>query len=283
MQGILLIAIGDPFYKEMAYNMALSLRVAGWDNITLLTDDGGRHYSYEQRKAFAGFVTSDPSHYEEEMLLNAFKLKTFINHYTPYEETLYLDCDGLYFYEKPIRNLFAKLAYCDFQMHEVGRYTKDTADKCNMVWVKLPELWKTYHLSDDAVYTETNSSFIWWKKTTANDKFFFEAQNAYNNRKLSFTKIGRFFPDELAWNYALCKTGINGKIEKFRPIYFDYEAGKLEEAEISKHFDFIGLAGGYINRGVIRYYNNLVKYLRFEYGDKVNFKFEMIKKAYHDK
>src|SRR3989304_2993180 len=98
MTGVLLIAIGSEYYKEMSYNMALSLRLAGVKNITLLTDDDGHYYSDKQKKVFNDFITAKESDFIENYMLNPFKLKTLINQYTPYVKTLYLDSDGIFFY-----------------------------------------------------------------------------------------------------------------------------------------------------------------------------------------
>lgn len=152
-EGILLIAIGEPFYKELSYNMALSLKSKGAVNITLLTDDGGGYYSHAQRKVFDEFITADEDHYSEDYQINPFKLKTLIYYYSPYQRTIYLDSDGLWVHDSSPEDLFNKLS--GIQFHEVARYNKDTRDKSQMIWYRtkkgdgsgLDKLWEAYDLS----------------------------------------------------------------------------------------------------------------------------------------
>lgn len=290
--GILLIAIGKPFYKELAYNMALSLRVAGAPHITLITDDGGAYYTPTQRKVFDDFRQADESHLEDNYVHNPFRLKTFINEYSPYDRTLFLDADGLWLYDaRPsIAGLLKTLEGYSFTMHQVATYTKQTCATSQMIWLRqkgdptsnIEKLWDLYGLDDDAVYSETNSSFIYWEKSDENDRLFRDVQHNYMDRKMPFTKVGSYYPDELAWNLTLAQhkrqLGIGARF-----IFFDYENKTLPIDQIGRHFMFIGLAGGYINNRVVTYYQNLVNNLRLNHGDGIKFKFKMLEKAYHDK
>lgn len=288
MTGIVLIAIGSPFYKELSYNMALSLRQAGATEITLITDDGGAYYSMNQRKVFNEFLTADEDHSTDDFMMSPFKLKTFINHYTPYKKTLYLDSDGLWI-GGSVAELFKGLT--GFQMHEVARYNKANCHLSQMIWLRkkgdptsnIEKAYEVYEIPDEAIYTETNSSFVYWEKTEENDKFFSELQHNYLDRRMPYTKVGAFYPDELAWNVTLARLNRTCEISLFRPFYFDYENKGLPIEEIKNRFLLIGLAGGYIDRRVISYYTNLVNNMRLEFGDGNKFKFNMLEKAYHEK
>lgn len=287
--GVLLIAIGDSFYKELSYNMALSLKVSGCEEITLLTDDGGAYYSHIQRKAFSDFITVDEDYYTEDLRLNPFKLKTLINYYSPYKKTLYLDSDGLWLCGD-FNKFFSSLS--GFKIHEVGKYNKGNCFQSQMVWLRkkgdptsnIEKAWEEYEIPEGNIYTESNSSFIYWEKSEEMDNFFSKVVNNYDDRRLPFTQIGKHYPDELAWSISMAQEGIKSEGSSlFRPIFFDYENKGMQIEDIKERFYFIGLAGGYIDRKLIRYYTNLVNALRINHGDGLKFSFNMVKKIYHER
>lgn len=280
MGGILLISVGEPFYRELTINLILSLRAFGYTGRIAVITDNSEPYP-EQLNVDMIPVNDEHLIDPVELYINPFRLKTYLNDYSPYiEETLYLDSDLLLLNNAADCNLFPRDT--DFQMHEVARYTKDNAATSQMIWCKTSEIWDAYGLPDGTVYPEYNSSFIYWKNTERMTEFFEQAKKNYYDRRLKWTKIGRRYPDELAFNLTSAQLDIYGAIERYRPIYFDYENKGLPVDEISKRYALLGLAGGYILRMAIRYYDNLVNKLRRDAG-LPNFKFNMLDKMYHEK
>lgn len=293
--GILLVSVGawgNGFYYNLSYNMALSIKQSNKNiKIALLTDDRElRYLTSSQRQVFDDVILVDERNYMEDYKINPFLLKTKIYDLTPFDNTLYLDSDGLFVGNKSIDLLFDELKDIDFQIQEVRRYTKDQAGESGMIWTKpkeneanlFCELWSKYDL-DDAVFAEYNSSFIWFKKTNSNKIYFDKVQDNYLDRRISFKAIGTNYPDEMAWSTATAQLKHYSSIESYKPCYFEWEHENKDLEYIKSSSYFMMMAGGYQIGKMVIYYDNLIKSIRGLANDPLPFKFEMLNKIFFQK
>lgn len=293
--GILLIAVGawgNGFYYQLSYNMAISIKSSNpKTQIALLTDDRDLKYlTDKQRLVFDYVILVSDNHFTENYKINPFLLKTKIYDLTPFDNTLYLDSDGLFVGDKNIDLLFDELKKIDFQIHEVRRYTQEQAHESGMIWTKpkdnspnlFCELWKAYDLKD-AVFAEYNSSFIWFKKTDANKIYFDKVQENYMDRRLDFKAIGTNYPDEMAWSTATAQLKHYSAKENYKPCYFEWEHTSKELEYIRKNTYFMMMAGGYQIGRLVSFYDNIIKNYRISIGDPQPFRFEMLNKIFFQK
>jgi len=290
-KGILLIAIGRP-YGEMAYNLALSIKLANPEvKIAVVSDQASLiTVSQNNQKVFDEIIEPKMEDYLEGMQMNPFKLKTFMYDYSPFKETLYLDADTLFLNGfADINALFDILEDHEFVMQEVRRYTIETAEHSNTVWTLsnrktqlLPLIWPNYKLDDDAVYPETNSSFVWFKKNRKMKSYFTEVKKLYKVRHVWTEKIGGFYPDELAFGIASAKKGVLSGIEGFKPIHFHWERLFQGPAESAKYYFFLGFAGGKQPTKLLYAHDRLVQSNEKKSRGQ-SFKFKMRNKIYFKK
>lgn len=281
MTGVLLISVGSHFYGVLAYNMAVSIRLKSDIPITLLADEQSLDMLMpQQREVFTEIVEPKYADYSEERILNPLKLKTRIYDYSPYDKTLYLDVDGLFLGTKRFEDLLSELK--DFQIHEVKRH-KFPYDKVGMIWTRgkdkvqhLPEVLKGYKVK--AQYPEYNSSFIWFKKNKKNEEYFNLVKQNYDNKHQVWTKLGRCYPDELAWNLASAQLKHYGKKDAFKPIYFNWEDDIAPLPTIASLYWFLGMAAGYQPGKLLGYYNGLAKENMGKIGHRWSRDFEFIMK-----
>ena len=295
--GILLIAIdawGSGFYYQLAYNMALSLKLSYEGiQIAVLTDDKNlKALSNKQKEVFTHIIEVSDDEWLENYKPNPFKLKTKIYKYSPFAETLYLDADGLFLHpQKKIEDLYNELTKSDFQIHEVARYPIERAHQSGMIWTQpkekeansFPKLWELYGISDDAEMPETNSSFIFWKKNEANEAYFTMVEHNYNDRRLPFKDIGTSYPDEMAWNISSAQLKHYSAVPNYKPCYLEWDNTTKDLEYISSNYWFMMLASGYQPNKLMTFYDNLVKMHRTTFGDTYSFKFEMLKKIFFRK
>jgi hypothetical protein len=284
MKGILLIAINSPFYGCMAYNMAVSIRLKSDMPITILADSQALSSLTSQQREIFSIVEPNLTDYLDKGISNPLKLKTLIYDYSPYQETLYLDVDGLWLDRNP-EDLFGELN--GFQIHEVDRYKKEDYGKCNMIWTitgkgagkvqHLPEILKEKGITTQ--YPEYNSSFIYFEKSDKNKVYFDQVKVNYEDRYEKM-KLGGLYPDELTWNLTSAQLKHYGK--KMRPIYFQWENTVKEIHEIKKNFWILGMAAGYQPGKLISHYNSLARSNMIKHEGKFyrNFEFKMNKKLY---
>lgn len=281
MKGILLIAINSQFYGCMAYNMAVSIRLKSDIPITILADSVALNSLTDEQKSIFSIVEPNFEDYLDKGISNPLKLKTCIYDYSPYDETLYMDVDGLWLDRNP-DDLFKELK--DFQIHEVNRYKKGEYDNSEMIWTTvegkqhLGEILKEKGIA--TIYPEYNSSFIYFEKSDKNKKYFDRVKENYENR-YEKKQLGGFYPDELAWNITSAEMKHYGK-KGYRPIYFQWESKVKELGEIRNDFWVLGLAAGYQPSKLISHYNGLARSNMIKFDGKWfrNFEFKMKNKLY---
>lgn len=270
--GIVLVAVGSIDYGKMAFNMALSIKDKIKDlPIALICDENAlAHIRQKDMWVFDVIIEPEFEQAHESFILNPFKLKTSLYDLSPFQRTLYLDVDGLLV--GSLDALLSALEKAPFQIQEVGRYTKATAKDCGTVWTKVkqeqnfPAVWDLYGLSDEAIYPEYNSSLIWFEKSDENKKYFDEVKRLYGDRKFTYTKIGTFYPDEMAFGLASAITGRLGTHEKFKPIFFAWENKIFDLNHMEQNFAVLGLAGGMQVGKMVQYYNSAAKALSARHG-----------------
>ena len=98
----------------------------------------------------------------------------------------------------------------------------------------------------------------------------------YFDRRFNYTRIGRNYPDEMAFGIAssmLKHYSTNTNVD----ICFWWSNKKLPLSEIKDKYYFLGYAGGYVSSKYLGYYHGLMK--------KVSpyWKLEMKTKIFHSK
>ena len=247
-KGILLIALGRE-YNKLAYNLTKSIKKHNDLQVACITDSLDNEFT----DAFDIVIRPKACDYIEEMQFNPFKLKTFMYDYSPFDETIYLDVDAICL--KDISGLFSS-----FKIQEVARYTKDNADTSDCVWFKsLSDIFDIYGLESE--YPEYNTSFVAFNRSSRNKLYFHLVKKSYFDRRFDYTKIGRNYPDEMAFGIASSKLEHYSETPKEVPICFWWSNKKLELKEIQEKYYFLGYAGGYVASKYLTYYHRMMKQL----------------------
>lgn len=224
--GILLIAAGRGTYAGWAANMAASLRFYNPGiKIALAVQGQARQFATEPLYDHI-IPIPDKWCYNFEGKFAPGKMKLHMDLLTPFEQTIYLDVDGLCL--KPIGELFTILNGRKV-VGQVISESKTDADKWGCQWMSLENVRHTYPIKDGKLQ-ELNSSFMYFEKGAT--EYFETARRCYIDNYR--TTWGNSFPDELALNVAGNICGIDMKID-FAPISF---SGKDADAH------FISLYGG---------------------------------------
>jgi len=258
-KGILLIALGRE-YNKLAYNLTKSIKQYSDLEVACITDstDG------EFLNAFDHVITPKVCDYVEGKQFNPFKLKTFMYDYSPFDQTIYLDVDAVCL--KDISNLFTS-----FKVQEVARYNYENAHTSDCVWFNnLKDIFKLYDLKND--YPEYNSSFVAFEKSDKNKVYFDLVKKMYFDRRFDFTKIGRNYPDEMAFGIASSMLG-HYSVDTDIPVCFWWSNKKLGLQEIKEKYYFLGYAGGYVASKYLGYYHSMMKkispYWELKMKDKI--------------
>jgi hypothetical protein len=235
--GILLIALGGVSYAKWAANMAASLRFHSPDVKIHLAHSEGFETNFtevEKLKLFDSFSVIPKEYYTNEKGKFApGKCKLYMNLYTPFNRTIYIDVDGCAI--KDIKPIFESLKDRAV-VSQVVSTTETGAESWACQWMSLKDTLKTYNIKGKFRLEELNSSFMYFDKDKNKCKDYFEAaQRCYIDDYVS--TWGGSFPDELAFNVATQLSGLSLAWEK--PITF---------FENPTNQYFVGLYGGYSSK-----------------------------------
>lgn len=232
MRGVIILALKKSAYSTAAFNLAMSIKHHSPNlHITLVSD--GEHLNNYHPAHFATFdwikeikicdyIDKDGSFQPALAKLNIYK-------YSTYEQTLYIDADSLIL--KDINPIFESLDGSSFKSNVIDQYTQWTDEK-------------TFNEFFGFGFGKTiNSSWFYWEKTDV-----FEHALSFYNRKFPVDKISPKWgsgtlPDELFFNAAITKTGVDSKLN-LDVMFFGNVISPKTFDELQSDFFMFTLYGG---------------------------------------
>lgn len=211
-RGVTLVAIGGYGYMQWAINMAVSLRYhSPAVAIQLITSQILKPNAY----AIAGLfdevtIVSDSAFTDEQGRLFPAKLKTSLYSYLHFDETIYLDVDGVII--KDITPLFAQTE--DFGTDVQAIYDLSQGEVFNaMKWATPAVTWFHFGLKPTDQLPAINSSYLFIRKGETCEALYKLAHELLMNNPLPVDqhwhpwgikrKTKNQQPDELYMNVAL--------------------------------------------------------------------------------
>lgn len=275
-KGIILVATGAPFYGRMAYNLAVSLKAAEDMPITVLHNGSGlSHLSPKQLMIFDEIV---------EIEIKAFAAKLCLLDYSPYERTIYFDCDMAWMPGKLPSDLFKELEGVSFTSITEGYYDYDTGENHgnNMYhfWADPIEAKEKHNLS---------GKFYQWRSEvmyfTRDAKPLFDlAKEVYANPLVNVKQFAGHTPDELAINIAASKLNIHPHVYKWKPAYWHRLHGEGKGLpQIINDYYLLSAGGNYATNVMKTCYNNVCKAAHRKLGLQYLFQLESKKAVMRDR
>jgi len=259
VKGILLLAIGHPNYGSYAYQLAKTIRKTSDIPISILyADKGISHLNESQLSVFHKVIEADRDHYTKGAKMCPVKAKVYLNKYTPYKKTIFLDSDIVWL-DKPIDELFEILKEESFSI-ENRKYWELSEDhkysRKAWHWADLNEVLKEH--GPGKLY-RIQSEFIYFDKSKTR-KMFSDAQKIFENPKLGLSiPFAGDVPDELAFAVSMLKNSVEPHQTPFIPFYWENEEKtKTPIASIRENYYAISFGGALMNEGQKRIYSALV-------------------------
>lgn len=275
-KGILILALGHPYYGRMALNLALSIRYTSSLPIALAYTQSAVTQISGNLNWFDKIIEVPERCYKRRGNTEYIKAKTHIYTLSPFEETLFLDADTLWLPKKSVDLVFEDLKDINLAIQSRGSVdlSGDTIGKS--FWCDLKEYKDVYGAK---TYYNLSSEFIYFKKNKENAKLFSDASKIYDNLKIKHTMFGGGIPDELIYNIAM----LQNKIEPFRsfytPIYWEQaERKNLEPRQMHENYYAYSVGGKISSNTEKRFYDNLSQFYGTKFGvqhfklkDKMNY------------
>lgn len=230
MRGILLMCHSSPFYGKWAYNMAWSIRSLSDLPIHLVHD----------KKSIEGIDLSVFNSTKEHEFGKDFcyeKIDLFDK--SPFDETLYLDVDGIVINDVGL--LMDKLKGVDIWTQPMGTGRRE--DNITYTWAKNDTVWERYKLKEGSLFTTTQTSVIYFTKSAKG--FFDKLKENYKNRldESEYREMwgkSKQHPDELYYSITLAQLGVT--LEELKPVFFPERIENL--GTILKDYYILSMYGG---------------------------------------
>lgn len=195
-KGVVLIAGGHRNYGRMAMNCCMSIKAGSPDtNVTLLRHgDAGNHI------ALPGLFDRIIDLPEDVVSGSYLRPKVFLDRLSPYDETIFIDADVLFFVVKDIQNLFEELKDVEFTVGCRDGFLLSQS-KSRMQWLEKEDL-AQYFDGDPMVYN-LSSEFMYFKKTEDVTELFDMARYYFDHPPQNHKRFAGGVPDELPFQMAI--------------------------------------------------------------------------------
>ena len=260
-RGILLVALGAPEYGDMAANLAASIRYNDKDVAIHLvhTAQSIAHFAPAHRALFTSFGECPTEYYtraeEQEAsdvnspppttrpqspVLEYIKAKTHLYDLTPFEETLFLDVDMYILPHTRMSDVIDGLsAVCEYTIKNRG-YQNLSGTYTHWFNVDLARK----HFKTKGRFYQSQSEFIFFKKTKKNAAFFKKVRQIFDTRPIPCDDFRGSASDEYAYNIAMAVTETYPHAERYIPIYWYFLDGHTDwNKSITKNYIGFSLGG----------------------------------------
>lgn len=263
--GIILIALGHPYYSHMAYNLAVSIKYHGDIPITMICSKGSLNQLHDWQRHIWDEVEIDLNQLQRNGNIEYLKAKTLIYDLSPYDKTIFLDVDTLLLPFKNFNDLFKLNGLVFANRGEVA----EGGGKSQ--WVDVKEIFTTYDINH---WYDLSSEFIYFEKSDLNKKVFDDAKKYYDDdsipvvtfkekhkeKKNGITMFAGGKPDEIPFGIAIEKNNIRFQ-SPFLPSYWQPQYFNVSKTEdfIKKNFYMLSAGGAFVQSNVKKIYDQTAK------------------------
>ena len=260
-RGILMLALGHHMYGNMAANAAASIRFTDSETpIHLVYSDMAiSQLTEKHRDLFTSLSPCPEEVMTKEGKRNYFKVKTHAYELSPFDETLLIDVDTLFF-SRPISKLMDSLSELDFTCQNRGWFDFDTTSTRGnyMHWCDVCEAQKAYNLKGKLY--QLSSEVMWFKKCKKVKQMFDKAREIFNTPKLKTTvEFSGDLPDELAFNIACCMLGIKPHEEMKVFLWWEHMDSRGNWQDTMNKYHGISVGGNLITPASLSRYEQMAK------------------------
>ena len=271
-KGILLIALGNPLYGNLAYNLAMSIKARAQINgdpatfIALVHDNNSiSHLNEAQRFHFDQKIICPPEYYQHNGETHYLKSKLYIDKLTPFEQTIFLDADMVWSPYKNMVDLWKEFGN-EMAFSIACREKKDNAGVSE--WVKLEDINTIYGFTE---WMDLSSEVMYIDKTKQSCVQMFEdAREFYSHDYLNVRQFAGGKPDEPFFTLAMLKNSMLPHKQPFKPSYWEYAHGKtgsfIKDVDLWNTYYLLSIGGKAPSAKIESIYNNIMKYYAHHKG-----------------
>ncbi len=209
-------------------------------------------------KLFDILTVADPADYTIDGAKQYQRMKLCVHKYSPFENSLYIDVDTLWFPKKKISDLLSNLLPYEFYIGKNGEYNQATRERTGInytYWGEPLKIVRYFKLTN--IMPQTISGVFWFKKSEFCDRMFARALQVYNDKNAPTQKWANGKADEYCFNVALCAENYQQPNVHF--VYFDKTNGKMSRDTMYANYWGVAAGGNKLSADVRDLYNDLVE------------------------
>ncbi len=255
-KGILLIAVGHPYYGKIAAALVATIRVV--DNATPIhlaySESAVKYLSKDELALFTSMDIVPSEYYGTKKGIQYIRTKMFMYDLSPFENTLFLDCDLLWLKKQPLE-LFEQLEgnSISYQNYGYADLSSEVPSDFNM-WAKVEDIKKAYQLQAGRYY-QIHSEVFYFEKGSIAKKYFKAALKIYDSVKVKAKVFAGAVPDELPFAIASAQLEVFPHEDDFKPSYWTNLSVHKHFYQLNDEYYLISMAGINHSSSVIDSYN----------------------------
>lgn len=249
--GVLVFAIGHPFYGRYAFNLAVTLKAVENIPVALVYDTTGiSHLDEYQKEIFDILIPCD--------LKPGCGAKLQAYELSPFEKTLLLDADMLWLPVHKPSELFDELNGVEFTGITEG--STDNPSSHYFFWGHVEEMREKYTIP--GTIHQWRTEVLYFERSDRVKEMFSDAIQINKNHGLSYVKeFAEGIPDELSINIAAGKHGINPHKPNWQPSYWPqlFQNQVPQPSTLYREYYLLSAGGNMNTENVKQLYNTIVK------------------------
>lgn len=255
-RGVIILALGHPNYGEMAFNLCASIKASNRDMPVHLVHHGNslNHLNEAQKSLFDSMAVCPDEAIVKNGKLAYFKAKTHLYELSPFRETLYLDADTIWLYQKSIISFISELSdVTDFTMQNRG------VMKGKYMWANPEDIYAKY---PGKQLIELNSELIYFKKTEDVKIFFEKAKELFMNPGIAASLFAGDIADELPFAMAMMELDYYPHQSPYVPVFWflaDGRQGTSIQYALTHGYYAYSVGGHRTTEDVSNRYNSLAR------------------------
>jgi len=275
-RGIVILALGDNLYGKMAVTLAASIKAKSKIPIQLVYNNTAiKEIPKNRLNLFSKLSKCSLQHYTHNGDKEYQKAKLYLNEYSVFDKTLYLDADTIICPGRKVDDWFEELNGNNITFQNNGYYDlwKEEESKKGYLYWGDPHEISMYHKLERYL-PKVCSTFMYWESWSFTQKSIFEeARRVYEDDGCPVQEWNGGKPDEYCFNVSLALHDMLPHKVPFLPIHFIHLHNAKTKEEIIGNFIGMSNCGNKVPKFLSEIYNDFVDY----YFDLLGFK----EKYYH--
>lgn len=279
--GIIIIALGDTLYGNMACVLAASIKKNCKLPVCVVHTEGSlKQLTERQLDLFDIKILCPRKYYKHKRKTEYQMAKVYLYDLSPFDETIFLDADSIICPSRNPEDWFEHLKdeNLAFYVNEIYDFTAPKEHeyrKDYLWWWTDVKKYKDYYGFTDQKIPQTNSSFIYFKKNFETKVFFWLAQKVYGDDATPVMKWNNGKPDEYCFNTAYGqydnKEAIMPRRVPYKPMHLWILNSEHNPYYILEYHIAMSVVGHKVPADMVQVYNDWMEYYFDYFGFRKKF------------